>query len=211
MAGAILPRSVAASSTAVPGDLAAADGSMLLMPIVPLSAVRRMTTHFVTFLAMPALVKVPASGMSTPKTSILRIVDFISCSLKLKSVRVLHRVLGLVREGPPRPDLERGAARVCRREEPHDCHIPRSEALSGPGLPGTDVRQRLNILLVNCGNVLFAFTGMKTKWMHDYSDFYVSIPSTSTPTIQEGHLILGHILCHYIEEKLENANTKNLS
>jgi D-sedoheptulose 7-phosphate isomerase len=56
-----------------------------------------------------------------------------------------------------------------------------------------------------------AFTGLKTRWMHDYSNYYIAIPSTSTPTIQEGHLILGHILCHYIEEKIENANTKNLS
>ena len=53
------------------------------------------------------------------------------------------------------------------------------------------------------GLVNIAFTGMKTKWMHDYSDYYISIPSTSTPTIQEGHLILGHLLCHYIEEKLQ--------
>jgi D-sedoheptulose 7-phosphate isomerase len=44
-----------------------------------------------------------------------------------------------------------------------------------------------------------------------YANYYIAIPSTSTPTIQEGHLILGHILCHYIEEKLENANTKDLS
>lgn len=59
--------------------------------------------------------------------------------------------------------------------------------------------------------VNIAFTGLKTRWMHDYSNYYIAIPSTSTPTIQEGHLILGHILCHYIEEKLENANTKDLS
>lgn len=58
--------------------------------------------------------------------------------------------------------------------------------------------------------VNIAFTGLKTRWMRDYSNYYIAIPSTSTPTIQEGHLILGHILCHYIEEKLENANTKNL-
>ncbi len=56
-----------------------------------------------------------------------------------------------------------------------------------------------------------AFTGLKTRWMRDYSNYYIAIPSTSTPTIQEGHLILGHILCHYIEEKLENANTKDMS
>lgn len=61
------------------------------------------------------------------------------------------------------------------------------------------------------GLINIAFTGMKTKWMHDWSTYYISIPSTSTPTIQEGHLILGHLLCHYIEEKLENARTKNLS
>ena len=59
--------------------------------------------------------------------------------------------------------------------------------------------------------VNIALTGMKTRYMHDWSDYYVAVPSTSTPTIQEGHLILGHILCHYIEEKLENANTENLS
>jgi len=59
--------------------------------------------------------------------------------------------------------------------------------------------------------VNIALTGMKTRYMHDWSDYYIAIPSTSTPTIQEGHLILGHILCHYIEEKLENANTENLS
>lgn len=59
--------------------------------------------------------------------------------------------------------------------------------------------------------VNIAFTGSKKRWMHEYSNYYIAIPSTSTPTIQEGHLILGHILCHYIEEKLENANTKDLS
>jgi D-sedoheptulose 7-phosphate isomerase len=59
--------------------------------------------------------------------------------------------------------------------------------------------------------VNIAFTGLKTRWMRDYSNHYIAIPSTSTPTIQEGHLILGHILCHYIEEKLENANTKDMS
>jgi D-sedoheptulose 7-phosphate isomerase len=59
--------------------------------------------------------------------------------------------------------------------------------------------------------VNIAFTGLKTRTMHEYANYYIAIPSTSTPTIQEGHLILGHILCHYIEEKLEDANTKNLS
>jgi D-sedoheptulose 7-phosphate isomerase len=65
---------------------------------------------------------------------------------------------------------------------------------------------RLN-KLINVG-----FTGMKTRWMHDYSDYYIAIPSTSTPRIQEGHLVLGHWLCEYIEKTLEeNARTKNMS
>ena len=59
--------------------------------------------------------------------------------------------------------------------------------------------------------VNIALTGMKTRYMHDWSDYYIAVPSTSTPTIQEGHLILGHILCHYIEEKLENAKREELS
>ena len=58
--------------------------------------------------------------------------------------------------------------------------------------------------------VNIALTGMKTRYMHDWSDYYIAVPSTSTPTIQEGHLVLGHILCHYIEEKLEDARTKNM-
>jgi D-sedoheptulose 7-phosphate isomerase len=62
------------------------------------------------------------------------------------------------------------------------------------------------------GLVNVAFTGMKTTWMQEYSDYYVAVPSTSTPRIQEGHLILGHWLCEYIEKTLEeNARTKNMS
>ena len=48
-----------------------------------------------------------------------------------------------------------------------------------------------------------SFTGMKTRYMQDYSNYYIAVPSTSTPRIQEGHLILGHWLCEYIEKKLQ--------
>ena len=64
------------------------------------------------------------------------------------------------------------------------------------------------------GLVNIAFTGMKTSWMKEYAHYYIAIPSTKTPQIQEGHLMLGHILCDYIEEKmvrLENEiQTKDL-
>jgi D-sedoheptulose 7-phosphate isomerase len=52
------------------------------------------------------------------------------------------------------------------------------------------------------GLINVAFTGMKTWHMQEYSDYYIAIPSASTPQIQEGHLMLGHLLCHCIEEKL---------
>ena len=52
------------------------------------------------------------------------------------------------------------------------------------------------------GLINVAFTGLKTRYMQDYANYYVAVPSTSTPRIQEGHLILGHWLCEYIEKKL---------
>jgi D-sedoheptulose 7-phosphate isomerase len=61
------------------------------------------------------------------------------------------------------------------------------------------------------GLINVAFTGLKTRWMHDYSNYYIAVPSTSTPRIQEGHLFLGHWLCEYIEEKLQNAHRENMS
>lgn len=54
------------------------------------------------------------------------------------------------------------------------------------------------------GVINIAFTGMKTRYMQMHSDFYIALPSTSTPQIQEGHLILGHLLCQMIESELES-------
>jgi len=34
------------------------------------------------------------------------------------------------------------------------------------------------------------------------SDYYVSIPSNSTPRIQEAHILLGHIICEIVERYL---------
>ena len=57
--------------------------------------------------------------------------------------------------------------------------------------------------------VNITFTGMKTSWMKEYSDYYIAIPSTRTPQIQEGHLILGHILCEYIENEMESTTVND--
>jgi D-sedoheptulose 7-phosphate isomerase len=53
------------------------------------------------------------------------------------------------------------------------------------------------------GLINVAFTGLKTRYMQDYANYYIAAPSTSTPRIQEAHLILGHWLCEYIEKKLQ--------
>ena len=59
------------------------------------------------------------------------------------------------------------------------------------------------------GLVNVAFTGLKTTWMRQFSDYYIAVPSRRTPQIQEGHLILGHILCEYIENEMESATVND--
>ena len=59
------------------------------------------------------------------------------------------------------------------------------------------------------GLVNVAFTGLKTTWMRQFSDYYIAVPSRRTPQIQEGHLILGHILCEYIENEMESSTVND--
>jgi D-sedoheptulose 7-phosphate isomerase len=59
------------------------------------------------------------------------------------------------------------------------------------------------------GLVNIAFTGLKTTWMRQFSDYYIAVPSSRTPQIQEGHLILGHLLCEYIENEMESTTVND--
>ena len=34
------------------------------------------------------------------------------------------------------------------------------------------------------------------------SDYCIHVPSSSTPRIQEAHILIGHILCEFIENEL---------
>lgn len=43
----------------------------------------------------------------------------------------------------------------------------------------------------------------------DYVDYVIEIPSDDTPRIQEGHILIGHIMCEIIESKLTEENEKN--
>ena len=49
-------------------------------------------------------------------------------------------------------------------------------------------------------------TGSQLKGIADYSDIILNIPSTDTPRIQECHIMVGHIICEQIENKIYKYN-----
>jgi D-sedoheptulose 7-phosphate isomerase len=52
------------------------------------------------------------------------------------------------------------------------------------------------------GITCIGFTGQRDGRMADLCDFILRTPSEVTPKIQEGHLVLGHILCGLVEKAL---------
>jgi len=57
----------------------------------------------------------------------------------------------------------------------------------------------------NCGVVCVGMTGNRGGPMKELCDHYLDVPSTDTPKIQEGHAMLGHILCGLVERALFKA------
>lgn len=67
----------------------------------------------------------------------------------------------------------------------------------------------------NSGNIIRAFEeakalGMKTialtgnsgGKMKELADFLINVPSSDTPRIQESHIMIGHIICQFVESTL---------
>jgi D-sedoheptulose 7-phosphate isomerase len=52
--------------------------------------------------------------------------------------------------------------------------------------------------------ITVGFTGATGGKMKDISDHLFNVPSTDTPRIQESHIMIGHIICELVEEKLFN-------
>ena len=52
------------------------------------------------------------------------------------------------------------------------------------------------------GIVTVGLTGNRGGPMLDLCDHLLAIPSDSTPKIQEGHLVVGHIICGLIENAM---------
>ncbi len=54
----------------------------------------------------------------------------------------------------------------------------------------------------SAGVVTVGFTGNRGGPMVGLSDILLAVPSSETPRIQEGHLVLGHVLCGLVERAM---------
>ena len=52
------------------------------------------------------------------------------------------------------------------------------------------------------GIITVGFTGANGGKMKALSDHLFNVPSTTTPRIQESHILLGHILCELVEVRI---------
>ena len=50
--------------------------------------------------------------------------------------------------------------------------------------------------------ITVGFTGATGGKLKAESDYLINVPSTDTPRIQESHILLGHIICQIVEERL---------
>lgn len=58
------------------------------------------------------------------------------------------------------------------------------------------------------GMITVGLTGQSGGQMVDWCDYLIKIPSNDTPRIQEGHILVGHIICQLIEEILFEEENK---
>lgn len=56
------------------------------------------------------------------------------------------------------------------------------------------------------GLTTIGITGNRDGRIVEFSDITLEVPSAMTPHIQEGHLVLGHALCGYIESQMFKSN-----
>ncbi len=50
--------------------------------------------------------------------------------------------------------------------------------------------------------ITVGFTGESGGKMKEHSDYLFNVPSKDTPRIQESHILIGHIICQLVEEKI---------
>ena len=52
----------------------------------------------------------------------------------------------------------------------------------------------------NKGMTVVGLTGSNGGKMEPFCDYWIGVPSSDTPRIQESHILVGHILCQLVEE-----------
>jgi len=52
------------------------------------------------------------------------------------------------------------------------------------------------------GMKIVAFTGESGGKMKEMTDYLINVPSNDTPRIQEAHILIGHIICEFVEKNL---------
>lgn len=58
---------------------------------------------------------------------------------------------------------------------------------------------------ISQGVITIGFTGETGGALKDLSDYWLPIPSADTPRIQEAHMLVGHIICELVEDRLFNT------
>lgn len=56
------------------------------------------------------------------------------------------------------------------------------------------------------GVITVAMTGESGGKMKDMVNYLINVPSTDTPRIQESHILVGHILCEWVELNMFNKS-----
>ena len=56
------------------------------------------------------------------------------------------------------------------------------------------------------GMITIGFTGLTGGQLKPHCDHLINVPSTDTPRIQESHILIGHIICQLVEEKIFNTS-----
>ena len=69
---------------------------------------------------------------------------------------------------------------------------------SGNIIKAFEIAKEKNIITIG-------FTGDSGGKMKDLCHYLFNVPSKITPRIQESHILIGHIICELVEEKLFNA------
>lgn len=75
------------------------------------------------------------------------------------------------------------------------------------GISTSGNSKNVTLALKTCkekGITTIGLSGAKVGTMDEWCDICIKVPSTETPRIQEAHILIGHIICCLVEDKLFN-------